>query len=536
MAYLLQRRAIWRQVESELEYAISGSSIEESPTDSPQDDSSEKRSWGNLIPDRVPGVTCQRGKESNSETYYQVDFTGPDDPLNPRAWSTPHRILATFFVCIIAFTVTLSSAIDSAVLDKTTAEFGVSHVAGSLATALFLVAFGLGALVCSPLSELYGRYPVYVGSLCIFACWILGAALAPNFGAHLVFRFLAGFAGSTPLTVAGGTMGDLYNPLEKTWAFPMFAIPAFGGPVFGPVVGGYIGYLNGISWRWSEWVVLIATGAIILITALCTRETYGARILHYKAKCYRKLTGDDRFKTALEASHRSTGTVFRKAFLNPFILAVEPIVMAMTFYMTFIYIVLFTFLEGWPYIFADKYPINTGLANIGFVALFIGLVASLPLVIIVYKKTVKQLQRDGDDGSGAKINREYRVIYAMVGAPALPIGLFWMAWTNYSSISIWAPLAAAIVIGFSNICIFMSAYMYVIDSYEAAAAGALTFVAVVRYLAAGAMTVVATPMYRNLGTHWALSVLAIISVVAMPIPFVLYRFGPSLRRRSRWAV
>lgn len=67
------------------------------------------------------------------------------------------------------------------------------------------------------------------------------------------------------------------------------------------------------------------------------------------------------------------------------------------------------------------------------------------------------------------------------------------------------------LIGFGIVCIFMSAYMYVIDSYEALAASALTFVALVRYLAAGGMTVVGVPMYKNLGTHYTLTVLGCIS-------------------------
>jgi hypothetical protein len=97
-------------------------------------------------------------------------------------------------------------------------------------------------------------------------------------------------------------------------------------------------------------------------------------------------------------------------------------------------------------------------------------------------------------------------------------------------------LVGAALVCFSNVCVFMSAYMYVIDSYEAAAAGALTFVALVRYVAAGVMTVVGVPMYKNLGTHWALTTLAIISTVATPIPYVIHRYGTSLRKRSKWAV
>jgi hypothetical protein len=82
----------------------------------------------------------------------------------------------------------------------------------------------------------------------------------------------------------------------------------------------------------------------------------------------------------------------------------------------------------------------------------------------------------------------------------------------------------------------MSAYMYIIDSYKAYAASALTFVALVRYIAASRMTVVRIPMYENLGTHWTMTVLGCISVLAVPIPYVLYWYGPNIRKRSKWAV
>jgi hypothetical protein len=222
MAFYLQHRAIKRQVHESLQHASASSS------------SSDIEKWSNnnaVDPGTIPGITLTT--DNNSVSYYQVHFTGPNDPLNPKNWSTGHRIGATMLVCSVAFIATLASAIDAAVLSNTTREFGVSDVAGSLATALFLVGFGLGALLLSPLSELVGRLPVYIGSLAVFGCWILGAALAPSFGAHLVFRFLAGFSASTPLTVAGGTVGDMWNTLEKTFAFPIFAVPAFGGPVFG---------------------------------------------------------------------------------------------------------------------------------------------------------------------------------------------------------------------------------------------------------------------------------------------------------------
>lgn len=235
MAFFLQRRAIQQHVKQELS-RITDSPDEFSrytprkPEEQEAQESGDDEAKGEPFT-QIPGIMLMQ--DSNGKVYYQVGWAGPDDPLNPKKWSTIHRVGATMLVCLVAFVATIASSIDSAVLTSATAELGVSEVAESLATALFLVGMGLGALLLSPLSELLGRYLVYLVSLFIFGCWILGAALAPNFGAQLVFRFLAGFSASAPLTVAGGTVGDMWDPVEKTFALPLYAIPAFGGPVFG---------------------------------------------------------------------------------------------------------------------------------------------------------------------------------------------------------------------------------------------------------------------------------------------------------------
>lgn len=201
--------------------------------------------------------------------------------------------------------------------------------------------------------------------------------------------------------------------------------------------------------------MLILDGAAFLLILLFKRETFAPQILHYKAKQFRKRTGNENFKTAAEASHGSVGAVLTKCFTRPFLLCTEPIIMAFTFYLAVVYIILFTFLDGYvfgadlgkleaagvanfsgryPYIFAETYSINEGLSNVCFVALLVGTILSAGLVPVVYHATVRQLQRDGDDGSGKAIFRESRLYFAMIGAPALPIGLFWMGWTDNVSV------------------------------------------------------------------------------------------------------
>lgn len=78
--------------------------------------------------------------------------------------------------------------------------------------------------------------------------------------------------------------------------------------------------------------------------------------------------------------------------------------------------------------------------------------------------------------------------------------------------------------------------MYIIDSYEIYAASALTFVALVRYIAAGGMTVVGIPFYKNLGSQYTLTIMACIAAVLTPIPYALYIWGPKVRKLSKYAV
>lgn len=248
MAFVIQYRNLCKRVKQQLaEFddlekgqkttspRLSGDTTrggEDSEKDGPVDDetkASEREEFPYAVMD---GISVQTAK--NGEKFYQVDWESPSDPQNPRTWSTGSRMTTTLVLVAIAFVVTAASSIDSAIAPQAAENFGVSEVTESLAgTGIFLIGFGFGALAAGPLSEMLGRYPVYMGTLVIFGCWTVGAALAPNIGAQIVFRGLAGFCGAAPLTVSGGTMSDIWSTREKTWAFPIFAIVGFGGPVLG---------------------------------------------------------------------------------------------------------------------------------------------------------------------------------------------------------------------------------------------------------------------------------------------------------------
>lgn len=266
----------------------------------------------------------------------------------------------------------------------------------------------------------------------LFLIFVMASGLAPNLHSHLIFRFLAGFFASTPLSCAGGTVADLWDPLQKTYAFPVYAIPAFVGPMVGQMIGSHLPSTPGLGWRWLEWIMLIMGGAVLVIISLFQPETYGNLILHWKASILRKETGDERFRAPMEMKRESLGQRLGLSVIRPFAMFYsELIIVLVSCYLTVIYIVLFTFLEGYTYVFGEAYGISEGLTSLCWAGMLVGVLLVGPLVPVVYKITVREYKRHSQTGKLSSIPPEVRLWYAMLGgAPAVPISLFWMGWTS----------------------------------------------------------------------------------------------------------
>lgn len=372
-------------------------------------------------------------KEGERETVFVVSYENSNDNQNPHNWPLSTRIFSTIMIASIGFIVGFASSVDSAALTQAALDFGVSEVTESLATGLFLIGFGFGALFAGPISETVGRNPVYIVTMTVYMIWIMASALAPNIGPQLTFRFLAGFFGSTPLTCAGGSISNLWSPMERVYAFPVFANAAFMGPIFGPVVGGFIGQSSLVSWRWTEWITLIISGVILVLVILFQPETFAPIWLKWKASHLRQITGDERFVAEVEIRADGFWKRLVRALYRPFILtAKEPIVVLFALYLTVIYIILFTFLDVYTYIFGDTYGFSEGITGLAFLGIGVGLcVAStwVPLIHHWAKRDIKVLQEKV--GMGAKLPPEQRLWFAMFGAPAVPVSLFWMGCESF---------------------------------------------------------------------------------------------------------
>lgn len=73
----------------------------------------------------------------------------------------------------------------------------------TLTIALFIAGYCVGPLVWGPLSEEYGRRPVFIVSFVFYIGFQAGCALSPNTAAILIFRLLGGIFAAGPLANSG---------------------------------------------------------------------------------------------------------------------------------------------------------------------------------------------------------------------------------------------------------------------------------------------------------------------------------------------
>jgi hypothetical protein len=127
----------------------------------------------------------------------------------------------------------------------------------------------------------------------------------------------------------------------------------------------------------------------------------------------------------METRDATLGQRLVVALYRPFLWSyTEAIILLFSLYLTIIYTVLFTFLEGYRFVFGETYGLSQGLVGITWAGMLAGMVLICAAAPIVYSWTSSEYKRT------SRIRPETRLWYAMSGAPLLSAGLFWMGWTT----------------------------------------------------------------------------------------------------------
>jgi hypothetical protein len=133
-------------------------------------------------------------------------------------------------------------------------------------------------------------------------------------------------------------------------------------------------YLIDIHRRWVFWVTTAFAGLCLVLIVFTLPETYAPILLLKKAKRLRQEAGGQNYYAPLEKEDRvSFAGRLNNVLTKPFsILIHEPMLIAITIYMSFVYGCLYLLFEAYPIVFTLGHHFNAGISGLMFLPLPVG--------------------------------------------------------------------------------------------------------------------------------------------------------------------
>ncbi|KAG9949814.1 MFS general substrate transporter, partial [Aureobasidium melanogenum] len=367
----------------------------------------------------------------------------------------------------------------------------------------------------------------------------------------LVSRFFDGLAGSAFLSVAGGTVGDLFPKAQLSLPMAFYTAAPFVGPEIGPIVGGFINYYT--DWRWTFYVLLIWSGGMLAAIICLVPETYHPVLLRRKAIKLRKDTGNPAWRAPIENMNKSVFRTVAWSCVRPFqLLFLEAMCLSLCILSAILLGILYLFFGAFPLVFENNHGFVLWQTGLTFIGIFVGMITGVSCDPIWRRNYVRLVNKNGGVSEP-----EFRLPPTILGAILVPIGLFGFGWTTYSSVhwigktirssmpcisdgiltvgSAKVPIVFSGIFGLGNIFVFSGVFTFLVECYPLYAASALAANSFARSSFAAAFPLFGVQMYNKLGYQWASSLLAFLALAMAPFPYLFFKYGKRLRKNSKFA-
>lgn len=457
-----------------------------------------------------------------------------EDAENPQTWAQVYKWLLTVQVAIATLSVALASSAYSGAIDSLQAQFHPpKEIILTLGVSLFVLGFAFGPLFWAPFSEVIGRRTLFIFTYAAFTMWQAVSIASPNIASLLVFRFLAGFFGSSPLVNTGGTLADMFGAKQRGLAMAIFASAPFLGPALGPITGGFLGETSG--WKWVIAFLAIFAAVITVVGTITMPETYAPVLLRWRAQKLSKVTGQNYICKLDKGRDLRLKTQFKVALGRPWLLLFyEPIVTLLSIYIAVVYGILYSLFGAFPIVFQQRRGWSPGIGGLAFLGVLVGMLLALAYIIFYENARYGRIA----DKHGGIAPPEARLLPAMIGAVSIVIGLAIFAATDSPSLPWIAPIIGGGPFGMGMVLIFLSLMNYLTDAYLIYAASVLAANSVIRSLFGFAFPLFTPNMYSiggENGIHWGPAIGGLLSLICLPFPFIFYKYGAGIREKCKYA-
>lgn len=140
--------------------------------------------------------------------------------------------------------------------------FGVAEGFAQLTLTTFLIGFSVGMLIYGPLSDAYGRRPILLTGITIYAISSLCCVFAPSILSLAGLRFVQALGAGAASVLARAIVRDSHAPSQAARVLSFLQIVTSIGPLLAPLIGGQMLLLGG--WR-AVFVLLTLYGAVCAV-------------------------------------------------------------------------------------------------------------------------------------------------------------------------------------------------------------------------------------------------------------------------------
>jgi MFS family permease len=174
-----------------------------------------------------------------------------------------NRLLLTLSLGVFAGALDLS--VLSPALPAIGRDFGVQTPDLAWVFTLYLLITVLSIALASTLADQYGRRPIYLACLTLFAVGSILAIAAPSYPIFLTARAIQALGAGGIFPVATATIGDVVPKGRRGAALGMVAATWGLAAIIGPSFGGLVTHF--VSWRWI-FVANVPLAAVVFALAL----------------------------------------------------------------------------------------------------------------------------------------------------------------------------------------------------------------------------------------------------------------------------
>ncbi|KAI0889348.1 major facilitator superfamily domain-containing protein [Annulohypoxylon maeteangense] len=464
--------------------------------------------------------------------YVQLDMHGlalvpqpsnfRDDPLNWPIWLKWLVLLQVSFLAMLG---PFNSSVVNPALVPLAALFKVPVGSAPLQTTTTIILAGVAPLFFAPLSNIYGRRPVYMLSTIVGIVATVGSGVATSWAGLIIGRVFSGIGTGAGMALGAATVNDMFFLHERGTKMGVWTVFLNNGAHAGPIIGGYLAQKAGV--RWCYYLPAIVNSVAFVIMLFALPETLFSRskenLARHKERTYPQMLFSFSRNALLDRR------LHIRDLVRPFEMLKYPSIS-----LTFIYyIVSFCFSSILPAVtvailFTNIYHFQSGV---------IGLMLGLPLLIgsmlgeIMSGPFSDWVVHRYAERHGGKRKPEARLIASLGSMLLCPAGIIIYGVCLQRRTHWIGPVMGMAIASFGLQLVTTVSYTYCSDCYKPQSAEIGSLYNFGRQTFAFPIGFYALPFANRIGVQWAWITLALITALTSIGIIVLMFKGEQWRKR-----